>query len=92
MAMSILMFAYGTFYAGAEQLHIGEGVAGECAGSFFESLCNNNKISRVLGDGGSLGGIGMTGIATAIVWAWPKGTHIVEEFTTDILQSANADG
>ena len=88
MATSILMFAYGTFYQGAEQLHTSDDLLGDCSDSLLASLCNHDSISSILGEGGTLGGAGMLAIALAIGWAWPKGRYIVEEIAEDILDTA----
>ena len=61
MATSIVLYAYGTFYRAAERYAIGVDPTAACEETLLSSLCSTNNVTGWLGEGGSLGLIGMAG-------------------------------
>ena len=91
MATSIVLYAYGTFYRAAERYAIGVDPSSACSNGLLSSLCSTNRATELLGEGGSLGLIGMAAIVAAVGWAWPRGKHIINE-TAETITGMDLDG
>ncbi|MEE2974250.1 MAG: hypothetical protein VX831_03295 [Candidatus Thermoplasmatota archaeon] len=91
MATSIVLYAYGTFYRAAERYAIGVDPSSACSDGLFSSLCSTNRATELLGEGGSLGLVGMAAIVAAVGWAWPRGKHIINE-TAETVTGMDLDG
>ena len=91
MATSIVLYAYGTFYRAAERYAIGVDPTTSCEEALLSSFCSTNNITGWLGDGGSLGLVGMAAIVAAVGWAWPRGKRIINE-TAETLTGMDLDG
>ena len=84
-------YAYGTFYRAAERYAIGVDPSSACSNGLLSSLCSTNRATELLGEGGSLGLIGMAAIVAAVGWAWPRGKHIINE-TAETITGMDLDG